>query len=205
MFVHLGFLGVQWNLRANFNYWSCKEMKCLSGHFWFHMKGSKREWGKIIFLPHPKKFHVHFSNVSSGFFLVFRGTSGWLKHNLFGIVYKAVLIFHTLLLFKILIFIYLNHPKTNLNLFFIIQFWCHTFVWINLVESVRNDERSWLCMIKKSIMYEMFKFSYRNTSTNNLILNHISNDEIMFDKLITHNDKNISCIECSNLVFKMYQ
>jgi hypothetical protein len=62
-------------------------------------------------------------------------------------------------------------------------------------------------MIKKSIMYEMFKFSYRNTSTNNLILNHISNDEIMFDthKLITHNDKNISCIECSNLVFKMYQ
>ncbi len=120
--------------------------------------------------------------------MVFTGTSGWLKHNLFGIVYKAVLIFHTLLLFKILIFIYLNHPKTNLNLIFIIQFWCHTFVWINLVES---DERSWLFMIKKSIMYEMFKFSYRNTSTNNLILNHISIDETMFDthKLITHNDK----------------
>jgi hypothetical protein len=160
--------------------------------FLVQYEGKQKGTRKDKFLPLMKKFHVHFLNVSGVFFFVFSGTFGWLKHNLFTrIVYKEVLIFHTLLLFKFLIFIYWNHPKTNLNFIFVIQFWCHSFVWINLVESVRNDERSWLCMIKKSIMYEMFKFCFRNTSTNNLILNHISNDEIMFDnhKLITHNDK----------------
>jgi hypothetical protein len=40
-------------------------------------------------------------------------------------------------------------------------------------------------------MYEMLKFRFRNISTNNLILNHILSDEMMFDthKLIRHNDK----------------
>jgi len=39
-------------------------------------EGKQKGMRKDKFLPHLKKFHVHFLNVISGFFLVFTGTSG---------------------------------------------------------------------------------------------------------------------------------
>lgn len=53
------------------------------------------------------------------------------------------------------------------------------FVWIiNFTWKCEIDERKKVIVHdKKNIMHEMFKFNYRNTSTNISITNHILNDE----------------------------
>jgi hypothetical protein len=63
------------------------------------------------------------------------------------VVCEGVLVYCTLLLSKLLIFTYLNHPKLSLNFVFALSFGTiYLFEFLVLVESMKNNEKGKVIM-----------------------------------------------------------